>query len=54
MSLVRNDAYLRELNEGYRDFARDREINHLILIERKPLIIRRKALGVTYFRKISG
>jgi tetratricopeptide (TPR) repeat protein/pimeloyl-ACP methyl ester carboxylesterase len=54
MSLVRNDAYLRELNEGYRDLARDREINHLILIERKPLIIRRKALGVTYFRKNLG
>ncbi len=54
MSLVRNDAYLRDLNEGYRDLARDRDINHLILTERRPLIIRRKVLGVTYFRKNLG
>jgi pimeloyl-ACP methyl ester carboxylesterase len=54
LSLVRNDPNLRELNEGYRNLARDREIVHLILTERRPLIIRRKELGVTYFRKNLG
>ncbi len=29
-SLVRNDAYLRELNEGYRKLAGNRDIAHLI------------------------
>jgi pimeloyl-ACP methyl ester carboxylesterase len=54
ISLVRNDAYLRELNERHRDLARDREIIHLILTERRPLIVRRKLLGIIYFRKNLG
>jgi pimeloyl-ACP methyl ester carboxylesterase len=54
LSLVRNDAILRELNEAYRNLARDREIVHLILTERRPLVYPYKTLlGVT-FRKNLG
>lgn len=34
-SLVRNDPVLRELNNWYRDWARARPIDHLVLIEAK-------------------
>ena len=36
-SLDRDDPYLRELNQWYRDWARDHRIDHLILTERKDV-----------------
>jgi pimeloyl-ACP methyl ester carboxylesterase len=35
-SLVRNDPYLRDLNNWYREWANDRGIVHLVLTETKP------------------
>jgi pimeloyl-ACP methyl ester carboxylesterase len=37
ISLVRNDPNLRDLNQWYRDWARRREVDHLILTETKTL-----------------
>jgi pimeloyl-ACP methyl ester carboxylesterase len=37
ISLVRNDPNLRDLNQWYREWARRREIDHLILTETKTL-----------------
>jgi hypothetical protein len=37
ISLVRNDPNLRDLNQWYRDWAKRREIDHLILTETKTL-----------------
>ncbi len=54
LALSRNDAYLRELNEGYRDLARDREIAHLVLTEHKPLIVRYEKFGITWFHRNLG
>jgi len=53
-AMIRNDPDLKELNEGYRDLARN--VSHLILTESKPLyepirlfgftIVRNKKIGV--------
>jgi hypothetical protein len=47
LCLVRNDANLRELNQTYKDLARECELDHLILTENRDLIVRRKLWGVT-------
>ncbi len=49
-ALARNDPYLRELTEGYRKVARDRAVEHLILTERLPLILKGKKWGVIPYR----
>lgn len=47
ISLIRNEPNLRELNDSYRDLAADLKIDHLILTEREPLIVRYKKFGMS-------
>ena len=49
-ALRRNDPNLRELTEGYRKIARDRAVDHLVLTERLPLVLKGWKWGVIPYR----
>ncbi len=49
-ALADNDPNLRRLNEGYREIARARAIDHLILTERMPLVVTGRKWGIVPYR----
>ncbi len=49
-ALASNDAYLRELNEGYRKISQDRAVQHLVLREALPLTLTGRKWGVVPYR----